>query len=214
MSWNKLTTTFVRSVYLFAMYTGIRAAANRARSVFLPVPVASVIDGATIRLDESEHFRVRVHAKLPPSRSGGARVGGMISVYLVHPGISRSLYSLLRVSSHFGCGHFELAFYEEDDRLCVFAVRNMLRSNLHRLGCSAYLGDFSLGTERDEIIVLARVFDELRTHGLEAYLAPPAECVNLAVSPRLIKPQTRDRAVTALTRKYERLARQAAMHDH
>lgn len=214
MSWNKLKSAFVRSVYLFVMYTGIRAAANRVRSVFLPVPRAAVIDGAIIHPVESELFRIRVHGRVPPGPSSGARVGGMISVYLEHPGIPRSLYSLLRVSSHFGCGHIEVAFYEEDERLCVFAVRNMLRSNLHRLGHRACLRSLFIGTERDEIVVLAGVFDELRAQGLVAYLASPTECVKLAVSPRLLRLRTRERAVAALTRKYERIARQTAMNNH
>ena len=196
------------------MYTGIRAVANRARSVFLPVPLAAVIDGTTIQFDESVSVRVRVHARIPPSPSGDALVGGMISVYLEHPGIPRSLYSLLRVSSHFGCGHIELAFREEDGSVCVFAVRNMLCSNLHRLGCSACFRDLPLGTECDEIVVLAQIFDELRMHGLSACLASPADCVNLSVSPWLLRSKTRDRAIKALTRKYERMARQVAMHNN
>lgn len=212
MSWNKLTTAIVRSIYLFAMYTGIRAVANRALSVFLPVPRASAIDGATIQFDESNSFRIRVHGRIPPSPGDGSVVGGMISVYLEHPGISRILYSFLRVSSHFGCGHIELAFHEEDCSVCVFAVRNMLRSNLHRLGCSACLRDLALGTESDEIVVLTRIFDALRMQGLSAHLAPPAECVNMAVSPRLLKPKTRDRAIKTLTRKYERIAKQVPVH--
>lgn len=214
MSWNKLTAAIIRSVYLFAMYTGIRAVANRARNVFLPVPRAAVIDGATIQFDESVSVRVRVHARIPPTQSGDALVAGMISMYLEHPGIPHSLYSLLRVSSHFGCGHIELAFREEGSSVCIFAVRNILRSNLHRLGCSACFRDLSLGTECDEIVVLVRIIDELRTHGLSAYLASPADCVNLAISPWLLRPRTRDRAIKALTRKYERMARQVAIHGN
>jgi hypothetical protein len=213
MSENRLTTAMVRSAYLFAMYTGIRAVANRVRSLFLPVPRAAAIDGAIIQLDESVSFNVRVHAKTSPSTSGAARVGGMISVYLVHPGIRRSLYSLLRVSSHFGCGHIELAFYEDDSSVCVFAVRNILRSNLDRLGCNTCFRSLSLSTERDEIAVLARILKELRTQNLNAYLASPSECVDLAVSPWLLRPRIRARAITALTRKYERMARQVAMFD-
>ena len=143
MSWNKLTAAIARSVYLFAMYTGIRAVANRARDVFLPLPCAAAIDGATIQLDESVSVRVRVHARIPPTPRREAQVAGMISVYLEDPGIPRSLYSLLRVSSHFGCGHIELAFREDDSSVCVFAVRNMLRSNLDRLGCSACFSRFA-----------------------------------------------------------------------
>jgi hypothetical protein len=137
----------------------------------------------------------------------------MISVYLMHPGIPRSLYSLLRVSSHFGCGHIELAFCEKEGSVCVFAVRNILRSNLHRLGFSAWSRNLSLRTERDEIVVLARIHEELRRQGLDLYLASPAECVDLAVTPWLLRSKTRDRTVTALTRKYERMARQFAVRN-
>jgi hypothetical protein len=209
---NKLTTALVRSAYLFAMYTGIRAVANRVLSLFLPVPRAAVIDGAIIQLDETVSIKVRVHGKIRPSTTDAARAGGMISVYLVHPGIRRSLYSLLRVSSHFGCGHIELAFYEDDCTVCVFAVRNIMRSNLDRIGCNVWFRSLSLSTERDEILVLAGILKELRTQDLNVYLASPAECVGLAVSQWLLRPRMRARAITALTRKYERIASQIAMH--
>lgn len=212
MSENKFISAIVRSVYLFVMYTGIRALANRVRCVFLPMPRAAVIDGAIIQLDESVSCRVRVHARTHPGTSAGARVGGMISVYLEHPGIPRWLYSLLCVTSHFGCGHMELAFCEEDRSVCVFAVRNMLRSSLDRIGCSTWFRNLLLLTERDEIVVLVRILDDLRSRGLNPYLASPAECVNLAVSPWLLRPTRRARAITALTRKYERMARQVALH--
>jgi len=213
MGVSKLTTAIVRPAYLFAMYTGIRAVANRVRSLFLPVPRVAAIDGAIIQLDETLSVKVRVHGKIPPSTSGGTRVGGMISVYLTHPGIRRSLYSLLRVSSHFGCGHIEVAFYEDDGTVCVFAVRNMLRSNLDRVGCNGWFRSLSLSTERDELVVLARILKELRTQDLNAHLVSPAECVDLAVSPWLLRPKIGARAITALTRKYERLARQVAVHN-
>jgi hypothetical protein len=213
MSENKLTTAIVRSAYMFAMYTGIRAIANRVLSLFLPVPRAAVIDGATIQLDETVSIKVRVHGRIRPGTSSPGRVGGMISVYLVHPGILRSLYSLLRVSSHFGCGHIELAFYEDDGTVCVFGIRNMLRSNLDRIGCNMWFRSLSLSTERDELLVLARILKELRSRELNAYLVSPAECVDLAVSPWLLRPRIRARAITALTRKYERMASLIAIHD-
>jgi hypothetical protein len=81
MSEEKHTTAIVRSAYLFAMYTGIRTIAKRVRSLFLPVPPAAVIDRAIIQFDETESFKIRVHGKIPPSTSGAARVGGMISVF-------------------------------------------------------------------------------------------------------------------------------------
>ena len=213
MSENKLTTAIVRSAYLFAMYTGIRAIGNRVLSLFLPVPRAAVIDGAIIQLDETVSIKVRVHGRICPGTTSPGRVGGMISVYLVHPGILRSLYSLLRVSSHFGCGHIELAFYEDDGTVCVFAIRNMLRSNLDRIGCNMRFRSLSLSTERDELLVLAGILKELRSRDLNAYLVSPAECVDLAVSPWLLRSRIRARAITALTRKYERMASQIAIHD-
>jgi hypothetical protein len=78
---KKHTTAIVRSAYLFAMYTGIRTIAKRVRSLFLPAPRAAVIDRAIIRFDETESFKICMHGKIPPSTSGAARVGGMISVF-------------------------------------------------------------------------------------------------------------------------------------
>ncbi|MBL8812107.1 MAG: hypothetical protein JNM43_18220 [Planctomycetaceae bacterium] len=214
MSENKFITAIVRSAYVFAIYSGIRAVANRVHSHFLPVPRVAVIDGAIIQFDETVSFKVRVHGKILPSMNDATRVGGMISVYLMHPGIRRSLYSLLRVSSHFGCGHIELAFYENDSTVCVFAVRNILRSNLDRIGCKTWFRSLSFSTEQDELLVLARILKQLRAMNLNAHLVSPAECVDLAVSPWLLRPQIRCRAITALTKKYERMTRRIVLHIH
>ncbi|MEO1616621.1 MAG: hypothetical protein AAFV88_12265 [Planctomycetota bacterium] len=210
---HRLAGATVRALYLFSMYTGIRALANRLRSRFLPDPRASLIDGVTLEIDDAQLFGVRVHARACDNIGDEKQVGGMISVYLKQPGIPWYLYSLLRVSSHFGCGHIEVAFSESDGRVCIYAIRNMLRSNLNRVGLASRMKGLSLGTEEDEIQVLTGITEELRSNGLKPCLASPAECVSRAVSPWLLKSETRDRAMTALTRKYERLAKRVVM-DH
>lgn len=202
-----------RAVYLFAMYTGLRAAVNLLRSFRMPLPRSSAIDGEVIDFGGLESLVVRVHARASPAADVGDSVGGMISVYSLRPGIPRWRYSLFRMSSHYGCGHLELAFYEKDNNIFVYAVRNILRSNLNRIGCSSWTDGLSLGAERDEFLVLEKIFGELRTHGLHTSLVPPEECVKLAVSPMLLKSATRDRTMIALTRKYKRMAKQLARSE-
>lgn len=202
---NKTASFIVRSLYLLVMYSGMRAGTNRVRSLFLPALHASAIDGAILQVDGSSTVQVRVHARPCVRISGETRNCGMISVSLKDPRLPRMLYSLMRLSSHFGCGHVELAFYENGNGVCVFAVRNMLRSNLDRIGFGSSLGKLPLWNERDEIAILAHVLNELREQKLDARLSSPEESVRLAVSRWLLNPKTRERSLAALTRRYQRI---------
>ncbi len=200
-----------RILYLIAMYSGVRAVHNTLRSFFLPQLRTSALDGVTLQIDETNLARVRVHARRRPRALGSSANAGMISIYLVSPGILRLIYFVLRLTSHFGVGHVEIAFFETDKGITIFAVRNIIQSNIHRLRLGFLFPTLKLSKERDEIAVLQRIVDELNVRGLAASLSPPEECVALAVNRSLIKSQTCSVANDALKRKYQRITKRIAM---
>ena len=58
---------------------------------------------------------------------------GMISLSLIRPGLDQFVYRLIRLTSHFGCGHLELAYMDIDGGIEIYAVRNILKANISRL---------------------------------------------------------------------------------
>ena len=171
-----------------------------------------MVHGRVFQLDDTTLAKICVHARSPPKSLGRGRNAGMISVYLASSGIQPLVYGLLRLTSHFGCGHIEFAFYEEDETVVLFAIRNILRSNIDRLRCKGLFRNLKLSRNEDEIVVLQKLMRELGSGGLDVCFATPEECVDLAVTESLLNPETRDRTVVALKRKYRRIAKQVAMN--
>lgn len=130
----------------------------------------------------------------------------MVSVHLLKPGIPSPLYLLLRLTSHFGCGHIEMAFFESEEKTTFYAVRNILRSNLERVQLQRMF-ELNLLNERDEINALRAIMQELSELGCRVDFADPEECVSYAVSPSLLSPEKRKRAVKSLTSKYRRISK-------
>ena len=203
----------IRILYLISMYTGVRAAYNKFYSFFLPHLRTTVLDSTTLQIDGDNLAKIRVNARRPPKALTSRHNAGMISVYLVSPGICRLTYSLLRLSSHFAIGHVEIAFYETDKYVSCFAVRNILRSNIRRLRLENLFRNLKLSKDKDEIAILERILEELNARGINACLSSPEECVSFAVNQSLLNPQTSDLANDALKRKYERISRRIARNN-
>jgi hypothetical protein len=196
-----------RILYLVAMFTGVRAAFNWGRSCFMPKLRVAILDGETLQFDEYGEVRIHVNARPSPKASDSEARAGMISLYLESPGISSLLYTFIRLTSHFGYGHVEIAFYEANDRVTFFAVRNILRSNLDRLRLNQYFVGLKFSSDDDEIILLRGMLHKLNSLGIKASFATPDECVSLAVNPSLLVPKQRNLATEALRRKYRRIER-------
>lgn len=192
-----------RLLFLLAVYSGLRAVYNRFRCLRLRAPLASAIDGETIRLRNHEPCRIRVHAR-KNRMPGTADASGMISVAVCNPGISKLVYGFYLGTSHFGFGHIEIAFFERDGVTVLFAVRNIIRSNVERFGGKTPKG-LKLLNERDELSAVRAVVHELELRGLGVVFAEPETCVAMAVSPNLISPNRREAAIKALTKKYRRI---------
>jgi len=195
------------------MYTGARALFNVVRSFTLPGLRAGILDFETMEIDELGLVKVRVNSRSPPRMLGAGRKAGMISVQLISPGISGVLYALLRITSHFGCGHVEIAFYETNERIIVFGIRDIVRSNIERIGLQKTFCKLTLFSDDDEVDLLRRILQELRVRGVSCNLASPKECVTLALNQSLLKPEKCDRVIKALTKRYRRITKQLAMHN-
>lgn len=202
------TNRLYRIGYLLAVYSGVRAAFNRIRHSFLPALRVRTMDGRRLHVNSVIEVELRVHARIPASPALRKRRAGMISVRLVSPEISRSLYALGCATSHFGCGQIEIAFHEDGDRVVCYAVRNIVRANAERIGFGSLLRKLSLWNDEDEVDLLREVLKCAAAHGFDASLADPEDCVALSVDQRLLPPENRAKALESLRRKYARLERQ------
>ena len=193
-----------RIFYLIAMYTGLRAAFNLVSGWPLPSSSVAILDRIQLSVFEDNDFKIRVHARIQKTIANDAQAG-MVSVYYVRPGISRWLYSIIRLSSHFGCGHFELAFYELENRVTFYAVRNILESNMYRLRIRRFNGLRVLSREA-EMEIVRRIFCELKLRGIETEFACPQECVSLAIDESLVLAKSREEFKRSMLKRYERIS--------
>lgn len=193
-------------LYLVAMYTGIRAAFNNVCSICHPPLLAASLNGESFEIPGLGRLRIRVRAKRPRFISGRKREIGMISIHMVSPKINRLQYALLRLTSHFGCGHVEIVFFEADDCITCFGIRDILRSNIARLGLQNLFRELPSFHHKYEVALLTQIFHLLSDRGFAARLAPPEKCVSLAVNQSLVNPKKYPATVVSLTKKYRRLA--------
>lgn len=200
-----------RVLYLLAMYSGLRAAFNRVRSGFLEQPRSRLLDAQALTLANGQQISLRVHARSVAKLRGDGRMAGMVSVVWAESGIHPSVYRFLQLISHFGCGHVELAFFEERGVVHFYAVRNILRSNLERIGFHRLSRRLPGSTENSEILVIKTVCQALQDHGMDVVFLPPHDCVSLAVTESLLDPKQSDRCVSALLRKYHRIYKRVGL---
>jgi hypothetical protein len=200
-----------RGLYLLAMYSGLRAAFNRIRSGFLRQPRSRLLDAQVLMLPTGQQTKLRVHARCVAKFRGTERIAGMISVVWSEPGIHPSVYWLWQLTSHFGCGHVELAFFEERGVVHFYAVRNILRSNLERIGFQQLSRRLPGTTENSEIMVIKTVCQTLQDRGLDVVFLPPHDCVSLAVTESLLDPKQNGRCFSALLRKYRRIFKRVSL---
>lgn len=125
------------------------------------------------------------------------------------PALNRWLSRYLCLTSHFGCGHLEIAFYDDGAQLTIFAVRNTARSNAQRLGWRRIAK--RLRSERSDLRAVRALINELECAGTSVRLAPATQCVALALNPRLVPRPSLAKTRAALGRKYRRLPRALGM---
>lgn len=198
---------FCNAFFLFYVYSGMRSAFNLTRSFFLQKSALDYIDRQVILLDENNPATIRVHSRPIPKSVEVASSAGMISVFLHSPGISRLSYFVLRLTSHFGMGHIEIAFYEKHNCIVFFATRNMLQANIDRIGLKRFFPALRLSSRDDEIAVLQQIVNLFSSYGKTFSFALPEHCIALAVHPSLLNPKTEMRMKEAISRNYKRIAK-------
>lgn len=202
-----------RAGYVISMYSGFRAVFNRLRSRWLPPLRAAAMSRRTLVLDDGTEVTTQVHSRHASGAFPNGQRAGMISVRLVAPKIARPIYAWLCMTSHFGCGHIEIAFYEERERLVVFGVRNMLKANAWRIGLKARASKLQLCEDSDEVRVLTTVCRFLTENEFHVAFAEPSVCVQLAVDPSLLKPNKRDCTMDVIRKKYVRIWKQVRLES-
>lgn len=194
-----------RRGYYLAMYSGVRAMANRMRSRRAQLPARlAVMDGTETVDSKLGELLVRVHGRAAPARERGAH-HGILSLRQVQPQISRWIYRLLCSTSHFGCGHVEVAFFERNGVVTLYAVRNIASANARRIGLRGLAARMRLIRAGEAARTLHCVAGLLAARGYAVQHASPEHCLALTVDERLIAAARRPSAQASLRRKYERL---------
>ncbi len=203
---KRVLSALYRCLYLSAMFLGVRAGVNQVQSWLCGHRTrATALDGSLVRSTKLGDLEVFVHPRLRPGGSTTPARYGLLSVRQVHPRVGPWLYRYLCLTSHFGCGHLEIAFYENSGTVTIYGVRNIARANAHRLGLREAAEKLLLSRRDEARMLLHEILPLLAGHGLAVRLAAPCECVALSVNRRLLHPSSESAALDALRKRYEKL---------
>lgn len=195
-----------RFLFLFYVYSGARTIFNRVRSWGFDDPRMLEID--RVRIPVADTFGViRIHSRGFPKGLQRASAAGMMSIYLESPGIPKPLYRLALLTSHFGCGHIEIAFFECGDQVVLYAIRNMLAANIKRFRMASWFDHLKLNQGEDDAAVLREVIELLEKKRIDHSFASPDDCVKFSVLPFLIAPHRLEKTKEAIRRNYKRTIR-------
>lgn len=203
-----------RVCYLVAVCSGLRAMFNLLMSTWYDSGRVSCLDGDLVHLGDSCLVRIRVHGKKRPVNGFFSAKYGMISIELVHSGVHPLLDRMLRLMSHFGCGHLEMAYMDKNDRLEIYAVRNIAKANISRFRLGKIFSSLKLITMEEEHLVLSKILSVLSNRGMSCGMASPNECCRLAISPGLLKSKTEKVTREWLLRKYQRISRKLEFENN
>ncbi len=178
---NRTSDAFYRWIYLVAMYSGIRAVFNCIRSKMC-AGACELVGLHKTRLCSQKIGDVMlfVHQRPSPRTFAKETAFGMISVRHRYPRVGFLLYRYFCLTSHFGCGHMEIAFYEKQGKVTLYAVRNTAASNAFRLKWFGISAKLTLA-QWDERLLKAMV-RHLENAGFVTDLADVSECIDLSVN--------------------------------
>jgi len=188
------------------MYTGFRALVNRARSIrhVLDANIAS-LHGVEVTAGKLGELVFYVHPRPCPGTAADGRKHGVFSIRQQQPTVGRLLYRYFCRTSHFGCGHIEIAFYERGGEVTFYGVRNIARANACRLGLSSLSHRLQLAKRDEDVMVLRAASGILQSRGFSTRHAQADECMQLTVDDRLLHAGTHAEARISLHRKYAKL---------
>jgi hypothetical protein len=163
--------------YMLATYSGIRAFTNRVLSAFRHRAVQiAPLHGTLVSSDQLGDIAIFVHSRGRPASGARAANYGMISVRQQRPKISRFVYQYFCLTSHFGLGHLEIAFYEQGRRITFYGVRNIARSNALRLGLTRVAEKLRITKRDEELLVISEIALLLEAHGFVTQCAIRRVC--------------------------------------
>jgi len=196
-----------RGCYFLAMYSGLRAVGNRLRSAAVATTSAvSQLHGMAIASPGLGSLLVQVHFRVRPASATIDGVFGILSLKQAVPTVGRWSYRYLCATSHFGCGHLEVAFFERHGTVTFYGIRNMASANARRLGLQGLSSRLRLVRAGENEQVLALLARCLQEQGLVTKHARPQDCLALAVDDRLLPPANQAQAKRSLYRKYQKLS--------
>ncbi len=198
--------TLLRLGFVACVFTGLRAGFNRVRARLRRRPaLGSRLHGARVEVGTLGPMRLQVHRRPRPDAARVAADFGMISARQERPRVKRALYCYLALTSHFGSGHLEVAFYEARGQVTIYAVRNTAQSSARRLGWKEVVGH--LGSKGDDLRLVRALATLFEREGVSLGVASGAECVELALTARLVAPRALQGTRASLERKYRHLHR-------
>ncbi len=203
---NPSTGRFVPTLYRLSMQTGLRALWNRTRALCFRRPeLVATLHKVVVTVPGLGPMRLAVHARPTPEGEDPSRRFAMVSARQLNRRHHRWAYRYLLATSHFGCGHLELACFEEQGQLTFFGIRNMARANAVRFGLP-WMGTDELGTLNDTETEFARACRAaLHVNGTKPSWTSPTESVQLSMQPRLLALADRPRFKRHLVARYLRL---------
>lgn len=202
---------FARLAYCLLRYTGLRAILNKQRAKGLGLPSsAQAWSGRTLMVPEYGPMSLELHRRRSPPGQAASRCFFMLSARMAQPDVAAWRYTYLLRTSHFGCGHMELACYEEHGGWAVHGIRNMAADAAQAVRWTRTARALRTTAGPTDADFLGCLFEALRETGLEARLLPAAECVRLSVNPELLPATNRPKRMQALVRRYEGLHEELA----
>ncbi|MFT7678007.1 MAG: hypothetical protein ACI8QC_001993 [Planctomycetota bacterium] len=202
---------FARTIYSLGRYTGLRAVLNKQRAKDLALPDnAQPWCGRTLTVPGFAPMGIELHPRRSPLGQTSTRRFFMLSARMTQPKIAAWRYAYLLRTSHFGCGHMELACYEEHGLWAVHGIRNMAADTAQALRWTRTAEALRTNAGPTDVAFLRCLIEALQATGLPARLLPALECVQLSVNPELLPASHRPKRMQALVRRYEGLHEELA----
>ena len=207
MRWaQKLKNSAYRRCYYLGMYSGLRAFLNRTNSRALALDSKlEALNGASIFSEDLGEWAFYIHPRIRPSVASGCGNFGVFSLQLLSTNIAGWAYSFFCSTSHFGCGHFEIAFFENEGEVTYYGIRNIASANARRLGLNRLSTRFRLARSGEDVLMLHFVSRFLEEKGFVAKHATAHDCINLTVDNRLLPYGGEAKVRDSLYQKYQRL---------
>lgn len=186
------------------MFSGFRAVYNRLCSnLYTDSHVQFKLHGTNLHTQGMGEVKIHVHSRQGPGAFRYEADFGMVSIQQLHPKISSMLYKYFCLTSHFGCGHFEIAFYERNGEVTLYAIRNTACSNACRIGFTLVGEELALpARDEDAMLLLVQL---LERNGFTVNFADSSECVKLSVTSRLLNHDSKSHTMDILRKRYDRL---------